>query len=63
MAAGSDGQSPRLYQMFRCALPSILLRSGCLGLWSWWASRAATDSWGGARREDGELPEMQRQEL
>lgn len=57
-AAGSDGQAPRVYQMFSRPLPKILLRSACLALWSWWASRAAAaaaaaattaDSWGGAR--------------
>lgn len=61
-AAGSDGQAPRVYQMFSCALPKILLCSACLALWSWWASHAAAaaaaattaDSWGGARRVEME---------
>lgn len=48
-AAGSDGQALWAHQMFPCALPKILL---CLALWSWWASCAAADSWGGAKREE-----------
>lgn len=39
--------SPSVYQMFDCALPSI-------SLWSWWTFRAAADFRGRVRRDDGE---------